>query len=51
MLSGITLFRLQYWLRAFQLWFMLRVAIFMIDSLAEKCWRHHGIGAVAAKAG
>ncbi|MEI8633165.1 hypothetical protein P4S72_16300 [Vibrio sp. PP-XX7] len=36
MLSGIVMFWLQDWHRIFQLWFMLSVVIFVIDSIAEK---------------
>lgn len=36
MLSGIGMFWLHDWHRIFQVWFMLSVAIFVIDSLAEK---------------
>ncbi|EFE95270.1 hypothetical protein [Serratia odorifera] len=47
MLSGIALFWLQDWHRAFQLWFVLSVAIFVIDSLAEKRWRDPATTALA----
>ncbi|WP_447876637.1 hypothetical protein [Serratia fonticola] len=36
MLSGIVMFWLQDWHRVFQLWFILSVLVFIIDSLAEK---------------
>lgn len=36
MLSGIGMFWLHDWHRLFQIWFLLSVAIFVIDSLAEK---------------
>ncbi|MGB8667878.1 MAG: hypothetical protein WCD24_24515 [Serratia inhibens] len=39
MLSGIALFWLQDWHRVFQLWFILSVVIFIVDSAAEKRWR------------
>ncbi|CAM3193619.1 hypothetical protein [Vibrio diazotrophicus] len=39
MLSGIVMFYLQDWHRIFQTWFVLSVALFIIDSIAEKIWR------------
>lgn len=44
---AVALFWLQDWHRAFQLWFVLSVAIFMIDSLAEKRWRDPATTALA----
>ncbi|WP_353613520.1 hypothetical protein [Mangrovibacter phragmitis] len=35
-LSGVAMFWLQDWYRVFQLWFILSVLVFIIDSVAEK---------------
>lgn len=47
MLSGIGMFWLHDWHRLFQLWFLLSVAIFVIDSLAEKRLRDPTLAALA----
>ncbi|ARJ41021.1 hypothetical protein B1H58_02755 [Pantoea alhagi] len=47
MLSGIVMFWLQDWHRVFQLWFLLSVAIFVLDSLAEKRLRDPANDALA----
>jgi len=46
MLSGIGMFWLYDWHRLFQIWFVLSVAIFIIDSLAEKRLRDPAIAAL-----
>ncbi|WP_241613255.1 hypothetical protein [Rosenbergiella epipactidis] len=43
MLSGIGMFWLNDWHRLFQIWFLLSVVIFVIDSLAEKRLRDPAI--------
>lgn len=48
MLSGIVMFYLQDWHRMFQIWFVLSVAIFIIDSIAEKKWRDPANDALAS---
>ncbi|CAK6500169.1 hypothetical protein PANPA_00094 (plasmid) [Pantoea sp. Nvir] len=47
MLSGIAMFWLYDWHRLFQVWFLLSVAIFVIDSLAEKRLRDPANAALA----
>lgn len=47
MLSGIAMFWLYDWHRLFQIWFLLSVAIFVIDSLAEKRLRDPASAALA----
>ncbi|WP_226093667.1 hypothetical protein [Dickeya oryzae] len=39
MISGAVMLWLDDWHRLFQLWFVLSVAFFVIDSIAEKKWR------------
>jgi len=46
MLSGIGMFWLYDWHRLFQIWFVLSVTIFIIDSLAEKRLRDPAIAAL-----
>lgn len=46
MLSGIGMFWLYDWHRLFQVWFLLSVAIFIVDSLAEKRLRDPAIAAL-----
>ena len=43
MLTGIVLFYLQDWHRIFQIWFILSVLLFIVDSVAEKVWRDPAI--------
>ncbi|WP_411382270.1 hypothetical protein [Pseudomonas sp. MPB26] len=38
-LSGILMFWLKEWQRCFELWFLLSVALFVLDSAVEKRWR------------
>lgn len=47
MLSGIGMFWLHDWRRLFQIWFLLSVAIFVIDSLAERRLRDPANAALA----
>lgn len=39
MISGAVMLWMEDWHRLFQLWFVLSVALFVIDSIAEKKWR------------
>ena len=48
MLSGIVMFWLHDWSRIFQLWFILSVAVFVVDSIAEKRLRDSATEALAA---